>query len=146
MLINVSNTFHGRDIFTPVAAHILNGIYFEDIGRTITDFVDLNFGVFEINDQVVIGKIIYIDSFGNIITNIDGRRIQTILDYNKIIKISIGKKQKQIPFVKSYDLVKKGEMLATIGSSNYLEISINQGNAAKNLNIKPDDEIKILLS
>jgi S-adenosylmethionine hydrolase len=144
MLNSVSNTFHGRDVFTPVAAHILNGVEFEQIGPIVRDFVDLNFGGYEITDKSATGKIIYIDSFGNIITNIDGSRLSQVLNYNKQIMLFVGKKQIKIPFVKSYDFVKKGELLSTIGSSNFFEIAVNQDNASKKLKIKVDEEIKIL--
>jgi len=143
MLRTVSNTFHGRDIFTPVAANILNGITFEQIGPIISDFIDLNFGEFNITDKTAIGKVIYVDNFGNIITNIDGFRLRQFLEYDKKIILSISKKNIEIPFVKSYNFVKKGEMLATIGSSNLFEIALNQGNAGKKLGLKPDDEVKI---
>jgi len=145
LLKSISNTFHGRDVFTSVAAHILNGVLFEDIGPIIHDYVNLDLGKSEITDKTAIGKIIYIDSFGNIITNIDGSQIRKFLDYDKKIMIYIAKKRKELMFVKSYICVKKGDILATIGSSNFLEISINQGNAQKKLNAKPGDEIKILL-
>lgn len=143
MLNAISNTFHGRDVFTPVAAHILNGVTFEQIGPLITDPVDLSFGKFEITDKTVTGKIIYVDSFGNIITNIDGFRLRQIVDYDKKIILLLGRKRLEIIFVKSYNFVKKGELLATIGSSNLFEIALNQGNASKKLKLKPDDEIKI---
>jgi S-adenosylmethionine hydrolase len=144
MLNSVSNTFHGRDVFTPVAAHILNGVEFKQIGPIVTDFVDLNFGGYEITDKSATGNVIYIDSFGNIISNIDGSRLSQVLNYDKQIMLFIGKKQIKVPFVKSYDFVKKGELLSTIGSSNFFEIAVNQGNASKILKIKTDDEIKIL--
>lgn len=146
MLKNVSNTFHGRDVFTPVAAHILNGIYFEEIGPVVKDYIKLDFGVPEITEKTVTGKIIYKDGFGNIITNIEFDKIKKSLVYNKKIMMFIGKKRVQVPFVKTYSEVKAGEMLATIGSNNYLEISMNQGNAFEKLGIKVDDDIKILIA
>jgi len=146
MLNRVSNTFHGRDVFTPVAAHILNGVYFDEIGAKITDYIDLNFGTFEISSQSATGQVIYVDDFGNIITNIDGNRLKILLDYGKKIMAFIGKEKKELLFVQSYDYVKKDDFLATIGSSNLLEFSINQGNAAKKLKIKPGDQVKILFS
>ena len=142
----VSNTFHGRDVFTPVAANILNGIMFDQIGPITNHFIDLDFGKYEIREKTVTGNIIYIDSFGNIITNIDGITFRNLLDYDKKIMLFIGDKRLKIPFNKSYNFVKKGEFLATIGSSDLLEISINKGNAAKKLGIKPDDQIKILFN
>ena len=146
MLDRVSNTFHGRDVFAPVAAHIVNGVPFEKIGTRIDDFVDLDFGRGEITDKTATGKIIYIDRFGNSITNIDGIRLREVLDYGKKIMIFVGGKQQKISFVKSYNFVKKRQLLATIGSSNLLEIGVNQGNAAKKLNVKLDDEVKILFN
>ena len=146
MLSNVSNTFHGRDVFTPVAAHILNGVYFDEIGPIIKDFVDLDFGMPEITNKSVVGRVIYIDSFGNLITNIDEIQLKRSLEYDKKITVTIHGKKVKIPFVKTYSSVKKEGVLATIGSSNLLEISVNQGNAGKKLKIKPGDKIKILLS
>ena len=144
MMPFVSNTFHGRDIFSPVAAHILNGLLFEEIGSIISDFVDYNFGDFEIKNSSAVGKIIHIDSFGNIITNIDGNKFHNLLDFDKKVTFFIGKKTFKSQFVKSYNFVKKGDTLLTVGSSNFLEISVNQDNAAKKLGAKIDEDIKIL--
>ncbi|UCH72032.1 MAG: S-adenosyl-l-methionine hydroxide adenosyltransferase family protein [Thermoplasmatales archaeon] len=146
MLDSVSNTFHGRDIFTPIAAHIINGIPFEKIGPITSDFVDLDFGKCEITNKTATGKIIHVDQFGNIITNIDGIKLRKILNYDKKIMAFIANKKQEMSFVRSYFSVKKGKVLSTIGSSNFLEIAINQGNAAKKLGIKYDDEIKILFN
>jgi S-adenosylmethionine hydrolase len=146
MLKTVSNTFHGRDIFTPVAAHITNGVPFEEIGKQIDDYVNLDFGEGKVTDKTAEGKIIYIDSFGNIITNIDGKKLRQFLEYNTKIKLSIKNKSKQVSFVKSYDFVKKEQFLTTVGSSNLFEIGMNRGNAAKKLGVKPDDLIKISFS
>ncbi len=146
MLDSISNTFHGRDVFTPIASHIVNGVSFEEIGPIVNDFIRLDFGTAEITDKSANGKIIYTDHFGNIITNIDWSRLKQYLDFDKKIMVFIGKKQQQLSFVKSYDFVKKGELLATIGSSNFLEISMNEGDAASKLRVKPEDDIKILFS
>ena len=146
MLSNISNTFHGRDIFTPVAARILNGIAFDQIGPKITDFINLDFGKYEINDKYATGNVISTDRFGNIITNIDGNKLRKVLDYDKKILLFINNQNISIPFVKSYNFVKLGELLSTIGSSNLFEIAINQENASDKLKIKPGDEIKILFN
>jgi len=144
MLRNVSNTFHGRDVFTPIASHILNGVYFEEIGPIIKDYINLDFGKTEITSKSASGEVIYVDSFGNIITNIDGDKLQNFMIYDKKIMLFIGKKQKKLPFVKTYGAVKPGEFLATIGSSDMVEFSINQGDASKKLGVKLGEKIKIL--
>jgi S-adenosylmethionine hydrolase len=143
VLKNVSNTFHGRDIFAPIAAHIVSGVSFEKLGDKIDKFVDLDFGEADVSKKDATGKVIYFDHFGNIVTNIDGTLVKDIFDYDKKIKLYINNKQKEAVFVKSYSFAKKGQLLATIGSSNYLEISLNQGNVAEKLNVKLDDKIKI---
>jgi S-adenosylmethionine hydrolase len=143
-LKNISNTFHGRDIFTPVASHILNGVLFDQIGPIIHDYIDLDFGKYEIKSKSANGRIIYIDGFGNIVTNINGIRLSQILSFNKEIMVILGEKQLKIPFVKSYNFVKKNNILSTIGSGNLFEIAKNQGNAAKQLKVNIDDKIKIL--
>jgi len=140
----ISNTFHGRDIFTPVACQIINERPFEQIGPIINDYINLDLGNSEINLKTANGNVIYIDSFGNIITNIDGSKLKQKINFNDKIMVFIDKKQKKMSFVKSYSYVKKGEFCAIIGSSNYLEISQNQGDAAIKLNVKQNDEIKIL--
>jgi len=68
------------------------------------------------------------------------------ISFNGKIKVEINKNSIMIPFVRSYGFVKKGEMLATIGSSNFLEIGINQGNASKKLSLKENDGVKIYLN
>jgi hypothetical protein len=141
---NISNTFHGRDIFTPVAAHILNGIYFNQIGPRIFDYKKLDRESFIIKEKTAEGVIIHIDEFGNIITSIDGVKLRSKINFNEKIMVYIGKKRIEIPFVKTYGEIKKNETLATIGSNNLFEISINQGKASKKYKAKLGDKIKIL--
>jgi S-adenosylmethionine hydrolase len=141
----ISKTFHGRDIFTPVAAHILNGVMFEKIGPIINDFIDLEISKFEISNKTITGKIIFVDDFGNIITNIDGDYIKKKLSYKEKLILKINNKRLTIPFVESYNFVEKGKLVALVNSSNFLEIAINKDNAAKRIGIKNYDSIKVYL-
>jgi S-adenosyl-L-methionine hydrolase (adenosine-forming) len=81
---------------------------------------------FTVNDKTVEGKILFIDGFGNIITNINGMRIKNYFDFGKKIMVFIGKKRIEVPFVKTYGEIKKGKTLAPIGSSNLFEIQKNR--------------------
>jgi len=144
MMKNISNTFHGRDIFIPVAAHILNGVYFNEIGPEIFDYKKLDLGKSTIKDKTAEGEVLYVDEFGNIVTNIEGSKLRQYLDFKKDILIYLDKKQMRVSFVKTYGEQKKNETLATIGSSNLFEISVNQGNAAVKYKAKIGDKIKIL--
>lgn len=135
MLDSISNTFHGRDIFAPVAAHIINGIPFEKIGPQISDFIDFQLWKSMVTKPMVNGVVLHTDPFGNIITNIDGDSFANMVRYgDEVTLIANGEKQR-LPFVKSYASVKKGEFLMTVGSSNFIEISINEGNAAQILQV-----------
>ncbi len=134
---NISSTFHGRDVFAPVGAHISKGLNIDKVGRRIFDFVKLDFGEGKKKEDVLEGRIIFIDSFGNIMTNIS----------NELVNFQAGDmleiEGKQIPFFASYGFCKKGEPLALIGSHGFLEIAINMGNAALYFDKKPNDEIVV---
>ena len=132
---DVSATFHGRDIFAPVGAHISNGFEIEKIGRRINDYTILDFGNGVKNGDIIEGRIIFIDSFGNIITNIKSE----IVDYKSGDLLEIW--GEQIVFQSSYGFLGEREPLALIGSHGYLEIAVNQGSAAQFYGKKQDDGI-----
>jgi len=146
MLDKTSYVFHGRDVFTPVASYILNGVLFEEIGQIIHDYIDLNLEKIDITQKNVIGKILYIDDFGNIITNIQTNHLLKYFEKDKKLMVFVGKNKKILPFVKTYSDVKKGRFLITDSSSGYLEISANQSKASERLKVKIGDEIKIKFS
>jgi len=140
---SISDMFHGRDIFTPVASYILDGVFFDQVGPRIHDYKKLDLDNSVIKERTAEGEAIHIDDFGNVITNIDGLKLRQTLDFNKKIKLNIGKKQVQMPFVRTYGETKKNTALSTIGSSNYFEISVNQGDAKEKYKVKLGDKIKI---
>ncbi len=134
----ISNTFDGRDVFVPVAANILNGMPFHRIGPQVQDYVDLQFLPAIRKGNMVEANVLFIDDFGNIITNVEYNHIQDLLQSGKEISLIIGKTKTSVKFMDSYGFVKQGEALATIGSTGFLEISVNQGSASQILNIYQD--------
>lgn len=135
-----SYTFHGRDIFAPVAAHLANGVPLERLGKCIS-VAELN--RLDIDDAVAnskgySGSIQYIDHFGNLITNIPGesQRKQSwhidLDDYHGV------------PYHTTYGQTEPGTVLALIGSHGYVEIAINGGNAAKALAAQVGDSVKLV--
>lgn len=144
MISPISSTFHARDIFTPIAAHIVEGVSFEDVGPQIDDFVDLDFVHAICNDKGIVGTVLYIDSFGNIITNITESQIHR-LKHGSMVTVFIGSKKHNIPFAKSYEFVKPQKPLVTIGSSRLVELSMNRGNAAQQLKVKPGYTVHLQL-
>ena len=136
-LSGVSSTFHGRDVFAPVGAHILKGLDISEVGRQIFDFEDIDFGKGEKKDGSMYGSIIFIDSFGNIVTNIPSGTV----DFKPGDVLEIQKKK--VTFHRSYGFCRAGEPLALIGSHGYLEIAVNQGNAAAFFSKKQGEEVAV---
>ena len=162
-----SNTFHGRDIFAPVAAHLSLGVKPQQLGIKINQLeqLDIPKPVRKKTGQVE-GQIIYIDRFGNLITNITqeylvkgvgGQKSEVgsqktdtfkkaskkkILSQRGTMETTIGKK-KIMGLSKTYTDVQAGEPLALIGSAGFLEVSVNQGNAQKYF--KADKGSKIII-
>jgi S-adenosylmethionine hydrolase len=130
-----SMTFDGRDVFTPAAAHVINGIAFERFGHQISDFISIDLSSVQDSGSTLRGEIIYIDKFGNIITNITKEMIINRLKKDVMIRISFGMKHYDMPFVPSYGYLIGNQMLATIGSNDFLEIAVNQGSAADMFNV-----------
>jgi S-adenosylmethionine hydrolase len=139
----VSSTFHGRDVFASVAGHILKGISFDLIGSEIHDYVDLSFPKPTFENKKVTAEILYIDDFGNVITCIEGNRFLQNVKMDEQLLIHIGEKSIPASFVKSYGFTSKDDVLITLGSHGYVELSVNQGKANETLGVKRGDLIDI---
>ena len=133
----ISDIFHGRDIFAPAGAHISNGMEIGGAGKRIYDFVGMDFGEGKKTGDSLEGRVIFFDPFGNIVTNISSE----IMDFGHGDVLEFQKKK--VIFQISYGFCKESEPLMLIGSHGYLEIAINKGNAASYFNIKSGDIIVI---
>lgn len=134
----VSPTFHGRDIFAPVAAYLSLGHSPADFGEKVTSLVTLPLTRPQQEpDGTVVGHVLHIDTFGNLITNIT---IQDLPSSDKLLKIIIGN---QIIQGLSHTYIKGEGLLALIGSSNHLEISVKGGSAHSLLNTAVGDEVRV---
>jgi hypothetical protein len=139
MLDKVSNTFHGRDIFAPAAGLLASGHRAEDIGQPTETFEKLSFGKANAAVDKLYGKVLYIDSFGNVITNIPAKMLE---DFGKTEE-KLVVKGNLASYSPTYDKVQKNELLILTGSHNFLEIAVNGGNAAQRLDITGHPEIQI---
>ena len=142
MLKKVSNTFHGRDIFAPVAAYLLNGVNPILFGPQIRELKKPIFPKVSKTQNCLIGEVLYIDGFGNVITNIHIDDFSQN-SYGKKITVEFPSSKLTLKFCKSYSETKLGELLVLIGSHGFLEISANQDNAAKMTKIRLGDKIVI---
>lgn len=140
-LSNVSNTFHGRDIFSPVAAHLADGKPLEMLGSSAdwTNLIKIPIKQPKIEKNKITGNVHYIDHFGNLITNIEKNMLiktdfLTKINNNTILELK-----------KYYACGKKDEIIALIGSHGFLEVSVVGSNAAKRLDASLDDEVILQL-
>lgn len=142
-LTPVSQTFHGRDIFAPVGAYISMGI---DVGKTGTplgkrDLVRLDIQKPHLTDKgKLVGAIISIDRFGNLITNIKLSDVNESFGSHPdaILQVEVGKRKIE-GLSESYQGAGIENLLAIIGSRGYLEIAVNRGSAHGRLKVKKGD-------
>ncbi len=138
---HISNTFHGRDIFSPVAAYASKGIKPEQFGPQAGKLETYKLPMPIVDQQGIEGTIIHIDAYGNLITNISRSDLSGIL--NKPVKIFTGNTILD-KVVSTFSDVPEGEPAALIGSSDMLEIAVNQGNAEELLNARKGDPVSIV--
>ena len=123
-LEETSSTFHGRDIFSPVAAHLSLGVSFSEIGPQIRDPKILPSDGYSVNGAEIRGTVVYTDKFGNLITSIPA---ETVSDGARAV-VRVGEKQ-VAGISESYSSVEPDEIVVVEGSGGYIEISVNQGRA-----------------
>jgi S-adenosylmethionine hydrolase len=136
----VSQTFHGRDVFAPVAAHLAQGVPLAKFGPPVTNFVRLNWPEPKLHSKSIEGEVIYIDKFGNAITNIPAASIAS--PGHKHFEIFKGRKR-LCALATHYQAVPAGRAAAVPGSSGYLEIAVNGGNASAKLNLGAGDPVDL---
>jgi len=144
MLSQVSKTFHGRDIFAPAAAHLTEGIKPSDFGPAIQDYSLPEFAKPNARNGELLGEVLHIDDFGNIVSNI------TLEDLEKMgfhegnsLLVRLGGKTLTIRFCSAYGEVPSGTPLALIGSSNFLEVAVNQESASRIFKAKVGDTFHV---
>jgi hypothetical protein len=136
----VSHTFHGRDIFAPVGAHLASGVPIEALGEPIPldQLTTDTFPKPEITPERILGSIQYIDYFGNLITNIPGTLVE-----GKEWFVTV--KEQVIPKGNTYSSYPPQSLVALIGSHGWVEIAMNQGNAAAALFLTYGSAIALLI-
>lgn len=147
-LPNPGPTFHGRDVFAPVAGWLAKGIPSGNFGEEITDYVKLNIPAPKITENSIDGHAVHIDRFGNIITNILFKDIQPLLsEAADLSAISVNLAGKEIKGLKKfYAEAAPGVPGALINSSGALEIFLFKQNARTALSVKRGETIRLTVS
>ncbi len=142
-LPRMSTTFHGRDVFAPVAAHLSKGVQPQAFGQEIDTWESLNIPGPKRKGRGLQGEILHIDGFGNLISNISEACLSEFSGAHSL-SFQVGKSV--IDGLKTaYCEAKRGEAMALIGSTGFLEVSVREGNARKELGVTRGDKIEVVI-
>jgi S-adenosylmethionine hydrolase len=138
----LGHTFHGRDIFAPVAAYLSLGIAPEEFGPELKEYETISLPLPRMTPDQVEGHIIHVDHFGNLETNIHRQTFDEFADGEKV-KIKCGL-ETLYSVSSAYDEVGEGSPVAIFGSSGFLEVSVNRGSAQQKLRLVSGDKIYVV--
>ena len=128
----VSATFHGRDIFAPVAGHLSLGLDPKELGPRVHEWVTLEKRAPTPETEGLTGEVEFVDDFGNLITNLPGEILNRLAGRPHWVCVG----ETTVPrCVRTYGEAKPGELVALVASTGALEVAVAQGNAAKALNV-----------
>jgi S-adenosylmethionine hydrolase len=138
-----SQTFHGRDVFAPVAAHLANGVVLSETGTAITDFIQLEpTSPMEVAAGVWKGRILHIDQFGNLVTSFP---VEFLDKSAGNFRLKVG--GMEITYsARSYAEAPPGKAFFIAGSSGYVEVSVNQASAAERAGAAPGAPVEWIAS
>lgn len=138
-LPRVSSTFHGRDIFAPVAARLALGLDPAEVGPVVDDPVRLPLEAPVARGDRIDGRVVHVDRFGNVITNIAGDGL------GPVAAVRLGGVAIDGPACRSYADRPDGALLALVGSTGLLEVAATNGDAAARLGARPGDPVEVQL-
>jgi S-adenosylmethionine hydrolase len=139
-----SQTFHGRDIFAPAAAHLLKGVSIEEFGPVLDNIVKPTFTKVVWEKTTAECEILHIDNFGNLITNLSAKEL---IPYEKnILQIKLSNFEFKLKLSKAYSYTQVGDPLVLIGGHGFLELAIYKGNAASKFSAKSGDKLSLSIS
>lgn len=143
----LSSTFHGRDIFSPVGAHLARGDDWTQVGPELKvgELVSLNVEALRVDADGLTGEVIATDGpYGNLVTNIDAEEFSK-LGYarGQNVAVEIGSDKMSIPFVKTFSDVAEGKPLLYVDSRGRVGLAVNQRSFAQVYGVKPPVKIAI---
>ena len=142
-LPDISRTFHGRDIFAPVVAHLLQGTPLASLGRPAGPIQEgVSRPPTSVADGSIEGEIVHVDRFGNCITNITRSDLHLRGIGDRLTVLIAGER---VPGIyQTYSMGPIGLPMALFGSSGHLEVAVCNGNAAKSLGVMAGDRLRVL--
>ncbi len=144
-LTNVSATFHGRDIFAPAAAYLWRGASISALGPALRSIVQLDLPRPVDSARELRGEVIYVDGFGNLVSNIDRRTTEQFGSRFRHKSLSVRiKRGAAMRLLDAYGDAPKGAPLAIFGSFGLLEVAVRDGNAAEHFAAGPGSSVSLV--
>jgi hypothetical protein len=137
----ISDTFHGRDVMAPVAAHLSLDLNPRKVGPELKGMKRARVSKPELKRNELRGEVLHIDDFGNLVTNISRGVLEKFVKIGVALNVKIKEKKLKAQLVKTFGEVARREPLCYIGSTGLLEIAINRGNLAQELGASPGDKV-----
>jgi len=142
-----SSTFHGRDVFAPVAAWLSRGINVMNFGDPITDYVNVRLPVPVMSKENTIeGEVIYVDIFGNAITNIHAQKIDELRGSKPEVKTKVVVKGKEVAVKEYYSQAEDKGLYSLINSFGYIELFVRNSSASSDFGITVGEKISVLFT
>ncbi len=147
----VSSTFHGRDIFAPVAAYVASGIQLNKFGKRINSMKECPGLLSEQVDNQIVGEILWIDNFGNAISNISDENLIYKDNKQEIFIETIDNTTQswiKTPLMKTFtdaEDIESDKMISYIGSKGYLEFAVNNKSASRMYQLRIGTKVKITI-
>jgi hypothetical protein len=139
-LPQVSATFHGRDLFAPVAAHLARGIEPAQFGPRLTELVRLPYTGPQRVGETIVGEVVHVDHYGNIATNIPSEMLGHLAP-GQWLTLTLAERTHVLPFVETYGAGPQGQPVCLINSNDACEIALPHGNAAVGLAVQVGDRV-----
>src|SRR3989442_7556138 len=137
-----SSTFHGRDIFAPLAARLVRGTPPQTLGRAVEDFVDLTLEGGRRGGNALRGEVLYVDTFGNLITTIPAGELGRD---GAVIHLTVRRRPARAAAARTYGDVARGGNAVVPGRDGLLEIALREGNAAAHLSAGPATKVRLVM-
>jgi S-adenosyl-L-methionine hydrolase (adenosine-forming) len=142
----LSATFHGRDVFMPVAAHLANGVDIDTVGDEvdIDTLVTLPRPARRIRAGGAEGEVLTVDRFGNIQLSIEAADLDRLgVRMDTAITVTLGRRSLSVPYLETFGAVPAGELVAFLDSAGCVALAVNGGNAAQRLGLPPGAHVRI---
>jgi len=137
----VSSTFHGRDVFAPVAAMLSLGL--KQRLRQVQEYVRMPYEVARVRGDELIASVVYVDDFGNVYTNANRGHIEELANYGDCVEVVVKGRSIRMRYLPSYGYADRGVELILVNSEGHVELAVNQGSFASRYGVSVGDLVTI---